>query len=388
MQPIAMHPSAAPHDPSPALPPAPTPLARGPARAPQPRPAPGADAALRALLDQAQALAPEYGGGLTLHLPMALQALHALGASVAQLQALFERHAAQLPRRGAAVAPRLDAGWRLQRGRFEAFEPLRAHFMAALAQQGRDATLRAALPALVDGVSGGAFHGVIRVAHAVQAGHDPELASGLAYWAVRHAPLAAPAPGHERLPLALPDWVGALQALPRGGLPERAPLIAERIQRHHQRPGAAALCDALDRSAGPRATLQALACAAARHYAGSANLTVLHVVTSAHALLALLPWLDDADGAVRHFARAVGAGLLASAHDPAPPRLRDAPEARDWEALRQATLHAHEEHQIKLVAACMQRAAEWGPEGEQDLLAASRRVVALHAPRAAAREAA
>ena len=96
--------------------------------------------------------------------------------------------------------PRRQCDWLALRGQTDAFAPLRATFAAALARDGRDAVLRAALPALLPGVAAAAFHGVIRTAHAVEAAHDGELAAALAYWAWRWQPLA-PAPRGAALPV-------------------------------------------------------------------------------------------------------------------------------------------------------------------------------------------
>ena len=126
---------------------------------------------LHDLLDDSQTHAPEFNGGLTTHLPMALHALHGLGASDARLRAFAARHADH---------PR-DAP--------PEFLALRAHHLAALERDGEDAVLRNVLPALLPGVAAGAFHGLIRTAHAVEAGHRGELASGLAYWAWRWQPM-------------------------------------------------------------------------------------------------------------------------------------------------------------------------------------------------------
>ena len=51
---------------------------------------------LSALLDRAQAFAPEYHGNLSNHLPMALVALNSLGAGAARMASFLSIYSAKL----------------------------------------------------------------------------------------------------------------------------------------------------------------------------------------------------------------------------------------------------------------------------------------------------
>jgi hypothetical protein len=190
-------------------------------------------AVLHRLLDDALAFGPEHGQGMASHLPMALAALDGLGAHEAQMRSFMAHYARRLER---GVVPRGGAkpvdDWQRLRGRFDAFETLRASFARRLARDGADAVLREAVPALVDGSSGAAFHGPIRAAHAVEAGHAGELAAGLAYWAARWEPLPAPAPATTRIAGVTP-WLDAIDARRLAvdpGWRASAPLISARMQ--------------------------------------------------------------------------------------------------------------------------------------------------------------
>ncbi len=75
-----------------------------------------------------QQFPPEYGDQLSSHLPMALQALHSLGADEARLQAFFQRYGRRfdgsaVPRPVAALAD-----WLHLRGELAAFSALRSYF--------------------------------------------------------------------------------------------------------------------------------------------------------------------------------------------------------------------------------------------------------------------
>lgn len=344
-------------------------------------------AALHALLDRGlQAHAPEYDHGLSNHLPMLLHALQQLGATPARLADHAADYAVRLARRDkpAAARPHTLADWAARRGDMAAFEPLQAHFATVLARQGRAATLREALPRLMPGVGAGAFHGLIRTAHALEAGHDGELAAGLAYWAAAWLPLREPAAPWPAMDHALPEWLAALQGVTiDGALPQ--PRIVLRLQAVAATPGFDAVAGALRVD---RTTLRALAEHAAALYAVTGNFTVLHAVTACRALAVLMPQLADPTArtqALREFALALGAALhaarltrFAPADHPPPP----APWG--WPALRAAAIAARDDHTAKLVHACWQLGQRWpaaaGGIAEVWAQAATRAVLAAGAP--------
>lgn len=252
--------------------------------------------ALHHLLDEAQAYAPEQHQGLSNHLPMALSALHGLGASPARMRAFFDRHVLVLEAGDQPDSPATPVDdWLSWRGRTEAFAALRAHFHAALAWEGRDAVLHQALPRLMEAPAAASFHGLIRTAHAIESEHAAELASGLAFWATRWVALPpAVASGRSRFAGVQP-WLEALH---------------QHSERHHPgwRASSRLIVDAMREASGTAAyraladprwapphdggdLLQELSQVAAAHYAGTADFTLGHVATAARAARVVAPWL-------------------------------------------------------------------------------------------------
>jgi len=300
-------------------------------------------AALHRLLEANLALPPEYADELTNHLPMALHALAVLGADDDRLHRFFEGYARRFAGRLAepAGAP-VARDWLPLRGRADGLGALRATFAARLARDGRDLLLRAVLPALWPGVAAAAFHGAIRTAHAVESGHDGELADALAYWAWRWQPLADGDPGPE---LAPSSWCGALRDAAQSWRAEGC-LISHRMAQ------AAATGPYLRLAMRAAITgdlpAQLWAFAAAR-YAATRNFTVLHLVTGLRALHVLWPWVDDPRQALREAVKAVTAAFLAAgvpAADLAPLA------ARPWSDLIARAIASDDDHVIKLVHAC------------------------------------
>jgi len=294
------------------------------------------------LLDANLALPPEYAEGLTNHLPMALHALAELGADEARMQQFFEHYARRFAGRPAEPAAAAPADWLALRGRPHAFAPLRASFAAALARDGRDAVLRAALPALLPGVAAAAFHGAIRTAHAVQAGHDGELAAALAYWAWRWQPLLPPPRGAA---VSLDVWCERLVAA-AAGCSFDGPLISLRMA---QAARSAAYCQLAGSLAATIDWPQRLLAFAAQRYADTRNFTVLHLVTGVRALRVLLPWVQDTDGALRDIGPAFTAAYLSAGLGTAalPP-----PAPLDWLTIVRRAIASDDDHVIKLVHAC------------------------------------
>ncbi len=310
-------------------------------------PAPASLAQLHHLLDAGQALSATYRGQLSNHLPMAQQALLELGASAARLQAYTEAHEALLEPRSAARPARIAVERDL--GRPDSDAAWRAHFAACITERGSSAALREALALLLPGAGAIAFHGLIRTGHAVLAGHEGELAAGLAHWAAHFMPLPTTA-GGERLAPA--DWVKALAALPRpaaGG----AGLIADRMRAWARAPGFAAVAGRLP--PGPH-TLRDLALLAARTYAATGNFTVLHLLTASHAMTVLAPWWPSSE-LPPGFVVAAAAGLLASGATPA--LTLDREPTQPWPALISAACAQDDAHVIKLTHAAWRLGRLW-----------------------------
>lgn len=309
--------------------------------------APATLAQLHHLLDAGQALSATYRGRMSNHLPMAQQALLELGASAERLQAFTEAQEAALePRSGARPA---RTAIERDLGRADSDGTWRAHFAARIAELGSPAALREALALLLPGAGAIAFHGLIRTGHAVLAGHDGELAAGLAHWAAHFMPLPATEDGP---PLALADWLQALALVPPPACPPRG-LITDRMQAWGDSPGFAAAAGRLRH--GPD-TLRELALLAARTYAATGNFTVLHLLTASHAMTVLQPWWP-APELPRGFSIAAAAGLLASGATPA--LTLDRPPGRPWPALIAAACDQDDAHVIKLTHAAWRLGRRW-----------------------------
>jgi hypothetical protein len=303
---------------------------------------------LTALLDQGAAFDAEYRGGLSNHRPMALLALARLGASPQRLAAFARHYEARLePAPPWQAWPAGDA-WKPRLGQRQAWPLYRDLFWHWLLTEDAGEVLRQALPPLMQGCGGAAFHGLIRTACAVQAAHRRELADALAYWACRWLDLGFSShTGGQDDPEVVLRQLRASRS--------DADLIFERMQ--------VAARDAHFQATVAQLrvaehTLQRLARLAAQAYAASGNFTALHLVTSAHAVRILWPYLEDPLAAMQAYWRAYAAAVCASGM-----QAGTAPPPRPWPELVAAALASDDEHVIKLVVSCREQRQFYGDAG-------------------------
>ena len=316
-------------------------------------------------LQESLPFGPGYPGRsgfmLSNHLPMALHALHRLGAP----RAVLDRHLGQWRPRLLRVEA-IDPSPPQDRPAPDAPQERTSAYLQALqrleleADTVDDETLLSRhLPTLLEVPEASAFHGVIRVAHALQGGCRPELLRGLAAWesAARGrtdaAPLA-PAPGARfdlRAKLAAARQDPGLHMSPRTGTSIVSDMVAARalpgFERH-----AAAFAPSLDD----------LAEAALATYLATHDFTALHLLTGVHAARVVLSSTTLDDATRGHALGRLGRAWLAawvSIGAPAPDwalvRAGSASED-DWQMAKPVLFASSDDHVIKLADAARE---EW-----------------------------
>jgi Questin oxidase-like len=310
---------------------------------------------LSQLLTQGQRYAPDFAADFSNHLPMALIALHRLGAQDSRLLEFESGYASRLTRATVPFAIGFAGSSQILLGHMDAFYATRAQFLDELVRNGMDVELRKTLPVLLPGVGAAAFHGLIRTAYAIEASHTEELASGLAYWACRYLPLRLNHPVSGVL--GVDNWAAHVEAQLSAWRSDKD-LISERMLEVSQ---TQAFMESVDGLATGADTLQRLSSLAAERYLQTQDFTVLHLITSCHALRLLMPWIQEPDVAVRWYALAYAAGLLASSAR-GPYRVSTAPEPEPWKTITQRAIASDNDHVIKLVYTCRQEAAHYGDE--------------------------
>lgn len=309
--------------------------------------------ALRTQLLEAAQWDAEYNASLSNHLPMALTALVRLGASDARITEFAKRYSTKL-RAAPPVQPwPTGEAWRALLGQSGAWPAYRTLWRERIDNEGAPEVLAQALPTLMQGAAAAGFHGMIRAAYALAANHAEELADALAYWSCRwFACGAADGEGSNADTaevLATLDFAAELhderlivqQMAQAAAHPRFAPAVARwRVDAH--------------------VTLPHLAMLAAERYAACAEFTVLHLVTSAHAMRVLLPWLpaEEQLAALRHYAGAAAAAWATLPQDHQGVSLPVS--VLPWTGIVARAIESDDDHVIKLVDSCRELDASQG----------------------------
>lgn len=312
---------------------------------------------VQAWLDEGARFDAEYHQGLSNHLPMALLALRRLGSSNARIDNFADHYVRRLELAPEFTAWSKSEHWQNRLGTRKAWPGYRTLFGESIARDGSDQVLAQVLPTLMAGSGAAAFHGIIRTAYAAHSGHDRELADALAYWACRYLPLGvAGGEGTVNDPAVVLHGLSTTSS----GMN----LIVECMRDAAQEPNFDQITKLLKVD---NSTLSRLSRMAAMLYSSSGNFTVLHLVTSSHALRSLLPFLDDPLPAVHAYWRAYVAGYMASDL-----RIDRATTLQPWDQIIDAAIASDDEHVVKLVDSCKEEEQAYG--GDEWHHAASRAV--------------
>lgn len=330
---------------------------------------------LQELLDEELATDPTTVRGLTNHLPMALVAKERLGADADELvrfAALYASRITALDEPGT----RLDkATWRSAIGDYCAAADLREYFVRLVNDIGPEDALRTHLPPLLAGISGAAFHGVIRLAYAIEVASPSRIAAGLAYLAEVGSPLK---PLVNVAPTT-DDPVKVLNELSRSHnlpVPPKGVNINEEMRAVVHSEHFDAAVSSLEITENTDA---ALARMALHLYASTDDFTALHGVTGFEAIAALGPWVDDGELLSRYAFQALVAAYL-SIGAPALWSIEQLDEfvgADESDRAEVATIAAYhnDEHVSKLVYTAHR---SWGKTGDPLYLAVAARQADTH----------
>ncbi|MFZ5551153.1 MAG: questin oxidase family protein [Pseudomonadota bacterium] len=287
---------------------------------------------------------------LSNHLPMVLSALYRLQAPAASLDALVKLHVQRLE----ALPP--DALEATLTG--EVADEIRHTDVATM--------LARRLPGLLEASETAAFHGLIRLAHALDTGHAGEITRALAAWqAQRHSLGTVPEPDGGRT--LLHETLGRVAADPALAFtPREGTLITDDMQRAAALPGFAAAVSGPEAPTDDALTLDALAEASLAVYLASRDFTALHLVTGCHALRQVLPHARLGAETQRRILRGVWRAWLAAwvsigrpRPDWAAVRAGAASEA-DWAGAIPLLAASRDDHRIKLAWSALD---EWRHRG-------------------------
>lgn len=323
------------------------------------------DAALAHLHQYSQ----EYKDSLASHGPMAAEALESMGLE-GSIQAFVDRYERILEPIQREPGPGGD--WREGIGVAGSHVWLTDVVLEWIERDGVDAVAREVLPPLMPGLAGGAFHGLIRVGHALR-GHRrvpssvraAEVAHALAYCASAFQELPGVPGARASAGRTAAEVLANTPLIDEGE--RKAGLIARRFGPLLEWDAFRDVVESLDpEAASPRETVLAVARfgagSNARATSGRDRFTYLHVTTASSALLTALDWLgsDDARLAAGFLVRAAAAIHATHGHTQVPDaELPEPLPPAEIAAKAAATL---DDHVIKFAEACI-RLHDEAPDG-------------------------
>jgi hypothetical protein len=301
------------------------------------------------LLAEARRYAPLYGNRLANHLPMALVALDRLGADAATMRAFATRYAQRLlpaQQAFAVLDPHDYLGSSGDYPRFVRF------FEERIRESGTEAVLADWVPVLVPGLAASAFHAMIRLAYAIEAGTAGEVAQALAYWASEYVTLPFsldPAEG------TLDDIAARLRAQVDGHV-FKPGIIIDKMQEIAWHPALAGVAVQPEVAPGLRDIAQFGLAA----YCRQEDFTLLHVVTGCHAFRLLQPYVHDAALARRYLWQAVASAWLTVPQAQCEPARECMPGGGTAGELALMATKASDDHAIKLCYSALCEYREYG----------------------------
>lgn len=332
------------------------------------------------------------GNGFTLHSPMVAVALERLGASASAIEgqaAYAKEKNARYELIPIEAVPSSDlvineTNWRERcNSGGDGEMAFRVFWTDQIQRRGSDAAIKLCLGELSDGIHSRLHHGVIRLAYAVQGGHEAELAAALAAFCANYAalPLAESpkAPPHGDLMRAMGEISSGREELLGTSGPPRPEGMGKKYSRNLSDP---ALRSRLSGASGLSSEdgIEAFVRLTVLLYLTKPNILTLHMMTGLHALIVLEEFYDKREDFERsllvhwHSVLALYLAIkaprvIASAEEVAPAIQR---KETSWETLvHQVTSQVKGDHDIKLVDTAVDLSSRF-PSLEHELrLAAS-----------------
>ena len=295
------------------------------------------------LLEQAGKYHPLYGGGLATHISMVMIALDRLNAPSSKLESIFSESINKLERIGSLDSITAVECVEDDLGDTTKFSSYLKYFKGELEAYGAQAVLRKSLPILIPGVAASAFHALIRLAYAIEANSQSEIAIALAYWCAEFQPLEL---SKEVTDETLEDILtklaplGVKHVFSPGIIVNRMSDISELLKRE--------ACIIQPSSID----LPSLRSFSLKAFYANDDFTLLHTVTGCHAFSIVMPYLENVDAALAELWKAILVAYLSTGLNYTGTEITPLEGDFDFGPIIGKALASSDFHVIKLVYTC------------------------------------
>jgi Questin oxidase-like len=318
---------------------------------------------LDSLLEEHQALDLNDYNVTHNHAPMVLIALYRLGADSTQLRHYYHNlkiDTAWLNISEFKTDPKqLDINvnnWKENLGRSKAASSYCEFFISEINQHGAQQVLSQYVPALMRGVAAHAFHPLLRLGYGIDLDNEKEIACGLGYWAATYLPMPEVAGNQDELsPEEFANQIVNSPVLRNIKMNSRS--IAERINQIYS---CKEFCELLHpiiiEDENPLDEISQLL---ANAFVENHHFSLLHGVTSCHALRLVLPYCDNIKQIINQYWYSVCAlhltvlNLDSDFSSPLPD------EDQAWLIIFKRAIDSNIEHTIKFIYTCHQESEEY-----------------------------
>ena len=289
-----------------------------------------------------------YKNGLTNHLPMVLFALSGMGGSEISLMEYGNWYIES--RKVEKLIPstiEIDgSNWEEHLGKHKYEFEYRSFFNEEVEKFGLEQVLKLYLPRLMEGLPAAAFHGIIRLSYGLENKNSDEIVSSLAYFATTYLPVT--------LDLNLPlDGISSrFKQLSKSSYFKAKNFTGNSIfgrieEVNHDN-------ETLSLLKGVKvddSTLSEIRKAVIELYHKTGNFTVLHLVTSTHAMRIILDYVENREELINLFWISLQIGYLTT--NCTPLKETDITDSTlSWNQVIKLALTKKNDHTIKLVYTC------------------------------------
>lgn len=278
--------------------------------------------------------------GITNHLPMALIALDRLGASPERLEEYFAYYSEKLkPLQYSSYDKNFN--WLEHLGDKDKFNVYLSFYSDQISLVGIKLALSTYIDKLIQGCAASAFHALIRLSYGIIQENYKEIAFGLAHMSSYFLPLPVPVRRNIK-----PEGVinNALRTF--SNYVAVGDSVTKRITDISEKPEFSSVnYYPADLSLGACSTLFS------KLYLQSHDFTVLHTVTSAHAMRVLLPYINDKDTALKSYWSAALAAII-SIKDLKFNIITESEYSGNLNVKK--VINSNDDHTIKLVFSCIE----------------------------------
>ena len=280
---------------------------------------------LNNLLKKIEIFHPLYGDRLASHLPMELCALYQLGASDEKLESTYQVSAKKLE-----VVVKNRANFPIDEitqdlGNSEKYQGYLNYFQNKIDSLGVKEVLKITLSILLPGISASAFHALIRLAYGIEFKNKNEIAISLAYW---YAEFQSFELSNETTEEKLENIL--LRFSTTGENYQFSPCI---------------IVDRMSEISDVMRSKESI-------FQPKENFTLLHAVTSCHALRVVLPFVENKELALREFWKAILVAYLSTGLSFSIGKKEELELDCDFNEVITLALKSSNSHTIKLVYSC------------------------------------